>query len=64
MVKLNLGEIEFDTKFDIINTLKEIADAIESDYICGVTIGGVCWDIEGKEEPEEEYEFEEYEFEE
>lgn len=59
MVKLDLGEIEFDTKFDIINTLKEIADAIESDYKCGVTIGGVCWDIEGEEEPEEEYEFEE-----
>jgi hypothetical protein len=59
MVKLNLGEIEFDTKFDIINTLNEIADAIENDYKCGVTIGGVCWDIEGEEEPEEEYEFEE-----
>lgn len=54
MVTLNLGEIEFETKADIINTLNEIADAIESGYRSGVTIGGVCWDIEGEEENEED----------
>lgn len=50
MVTLNLGEIEFDTKADIVNTLIEIENAIESGYRCGITIGGVCWDIEGDEE--------------
>ena len=55
MVTLNLGEIEFDTKADIANTLNEIVNAVESGYRCGITIGGVCWDIEGEEEPEEDY---------
>ena len=54
MVTLNLGEIEFDTKADIVNTLNEIANAIESGYSSGITCGGVCWDIEGEEEPEED----------
>ena len=58
MVTLNLGEIEFDTKADIVNTLNEIQKAIEIGYNSGITCGGVCWDIEGEEEPEEEYEFE------
>lgn len=30
MVTLNLGEIEFDTKADIVNTLNEIQNAIEN----------------------------------
>lgn len=53
MVTLNLGVIEFDTKADIVNTLNEIESAIESGCRCGITIGGVCWDIKGEEEPEE-----------
>ena len=53
MVTLNLGEIELDTKADIVNTLTEIAKNIERGYRSGITCCGVCWDIEGKEEPEE-----------
>lgn len=54
MVRLNLGEIEFDTKADIIYTLTEIVNRIEDGYSSGITCGGVCWDIEGEEEPEED----------
>lgn len=60
MVTLNWGEIEFDTKADIVNTLNEIANHIEEGYSGGLTCGGVCWDIEGKEEPEEDYEEDEW----
>lgn len=42
MVTLILGEIEFDTKADIMNTLNEIANAIEIGYSSGITCGGVC----------------------
>lgn len=54
MVTLNLGEIEFDTKADIVNTLNEIANSIDYGCRSGLTCGGVCWDIEGEEEPEED----------
>lgn len=54
MVTLNLGEIEFDTKADIVNTLNEIANSIDCGYSGGITCGGVCWDIEGEEEPEDD----------
>ena len=54
MVTLNLGDIEFDTKADIVNTLNEIGNAIESGYGSGITCGGVCLDIEGEEEHEED----------
>ena len=54
MVTLNLGEIEFEEKVDIIATLNEIQNAIESGYRYGITYGGVCWDIEGNEESEED----------
>lgn len=53
MVTLNLGEIEFNTKADIVNTLNEIANNIDCGYNSGITCGGVCWDIDGKEENEE-----------
>lgn len=56
MIKLNLGEIEFGTKADIVHTLNEIANKIDYGYISGITCGGVCWDIEGDEEPEEDEE--------
>lgn len=59
MVTLILGEIEFGTKADIVNTLNEIARNIDYGYSGGITCGGVCWDIDGEEEPEEEYDFEE-----
>ena len=55
MVTLNLGEIEFESKADVINTLEEIARAIEEGYHSGLTIGGVCWDIEGEEEPDNDW---------
>ena len=48
MVTLNIGEIEFPEKCDIVATLFEIANAVESGYRSGITIGGVCWDIEGQ----------------
>lgn len=54
MVTLNLGEIEFDTKSDIVNTLNEIANSIDYGYRSGLTCGGVWWDIAGEEEPEED----------
>jgi hypothetical protein len=54
MITLNLGEIELETKTDIINTLSEIAAAIDLGYHSGITYSGVCWDIEGKEELDEE----------
>lgn len=54
MVTLNLGEIEFESKADVINTLEEIARAIEEGYHSGMTCGGVCWDIEGEEEPDDD----------
>lgn len=56
MVTLNLGEIEFDTKADIVNTLNEIANYIDCGYNSGITCGGVCWDIDGEEELEEDEE--------
>lgn len=56
MVTLNLGEIEFETKADIVNTLNEIANSIDYGYSSGITCGGVCWDIEGNEESDEESE--------
>lgn len=59
MVTLNLGEIEFDTKADIVNTLNEIANRIEEGYGGGITCGGVCWDIEGKEEEDDDEEYDE-----
>lgn len=55
MVELNLGEMEFYTRAEIINTLNEIQNAIEIGYNSGITCGGVCWYIDGKEEPEVEY---------
>lgn len=54
MVTFNLDEFEVNTKADIVNTLNEIGNAIESGYNSGVTFGGVCWDISGGEEPEED----------
>lgn len=36
MVTLNLGEIEFDTKADIVNVLNELANAIEYGYNSGI----------------------------
>lgn len=54
MVTLNLGEIEFETKSDIVNALIELANAIEYGYNSGITNSGVCWDIDGEEETEEE----------
>lgn len=57
MVTLNLGEIEFESKVDVINTLKEIARAIDEGYHSGLTCGGVCWDIEGEEEQDDNEEF-------
>lgn len=54
MVTLNLGEIEFETKADIVNTLTEIANSIDYGYSSGITCCGVCWDIEGDEESEED----------
>lgn len=53
MVKLNLGEIEFETNSDIVSTLNEIANAIDDGYRYGITCSGVCWDIEGHEEEED-----------
>lgn len=55
MVVLNLGNIEFAQKSDLINTLNEVADMIENGYRSGITIGGVCWDIDGDEEFDEEF---------
>ena len=55
MVTLNIGEIEFPEKCDIVATLFEIANAVESGYHSGITIGGVCWDIEGQEEPDDDF---------
>jgi hypothetical protein len=55
MVALNLGTIEFETKADIVNTLNEIANSIDYGYISGITFGGVCWDIEGEEQQEDDY---------
>lgn len=60
MVTLNIGEIEFAKKCDLVNTLNEIANSIDYGYSSGITFGGVCWDIEGEEEPEEEGESEEF----
>lgn len=54
MVTLNLGEIEFETKADIVNTLNEIANSIDYGYSSGITNSGVCWDIDGNEESEED----------
>lgn len=54
MVTLNLEEIEFDTKAEIVNALNELANAIEYGYNGGITNSGVCWGIEGEEEPEED----------
>lgn len=59
MVTLNLGEIEFETKADIVNTLNEIANSIDCGYGSGVTCCGVCWDIAGEEEPSDDYNDEE-----
>lgn len=53
MVTLNLGEIEFNTKADIVNALNELANAIDYGYSSGITNSGVCWDIDGDEETEE-----------
>lgn len=54
MVSLNIGDIEFERKIDIVNTLEEIANKIYEGYRQGITCGGVCWGIEGEEEPEED----------
>lgn len=54
MVTLNLIQIEFETKSDIVNSLKEIAESIDCGCDRGVTYDGVCWDIEGEEEKESE----------
>lgn len=54
MVTFSLGEFEVNTRADIVNTLNEIGNAIESGYNSGVTFGGVWWDISGGEEPEED----------
>ena len=54
MVILNLGVIEFDTNAEIVETLNEISNAIDNGYRHGITCSGVCWDIEGHEEVEEE----------
>ena len=54
MVILNLGEMEFERKADVVNTLEELARAIDAGYRSGITCDGVCWDIEGEDEPEDE----------
>lgn len=56
MVTLNLGEIKFESKADVINTLEEIARAVEEGYRSGITCaGGVCWNIEGEEELDDDW---------
>lgn len=46
-------KIEFDTKADIVNALKEIASSIDYGYSSGITcFGDVCWNIYGYEEEE------------
>lgn len=55
MVILNLGEMEFERKADVVNTLEELARAIDDGYRSGITCGGVCWDIEGEDEPDDDW---------
>ena len=55
MVTLNLGEIEFESKADVINTLEELARAIDDGYRSGITCSGVYWDIEGEDEPDDDW---------
>lgn len=54
MVTFSLDEFEVNTRAEIVDTLNEIGNAIESGYNSGVTFGGVWWEISGGEEPEED----------
>ena len=53
MVTLNLSETEFAHKYEIADTLRAIANAIESGYHSGL-VGDVCWYIEGEAEGDED----------
>lgn len=55
MVILNLGEMEFERKADVVNALEELARAIDEGYRSGITYGGVCWDIGGEDEPDDDW---------
>ncbi len=50
MVTLNIGTMESSLKSDLVNTLNEIANAIDNGYTSGITIDGTCWDIDGDED--------------
>lgn len=55
MIKLNIGTLECATKQEIIFTLEEIIRCIENDYYSGLTSDGTSWNIEGKEEFDEDF---------
>lgn len=54
MITLNLGTIEASTKSEVAQTLRELANTIEEGYLSGITNYGVCWDIEGDDEDDDD----------
>ena len=54
MVTLNIGEMNLESRNEITLTLNEIACRIDEGYYSGITMEGVCWNIERYEEYQEE----------
>lgn len=50
MVTLNIGTMESSLKSGLVNTLNEIANAIDNGNTSGITTDGTCWDIDGDED--------------
>ena len=54
MVRVNVGNDELRTKGELADSLREIAERIDDGYTCGCTTYGICWDIDGEEEEEDD----------
>ena len=52
MITFEISCDEFSTRNEVAETLREIANRIDEGYAGGITYGGTCWGIEGKEEDE------------
>ena len=50
MITFEINCDEFSTRNEVAETLREIANRIDEGYAGGITCGGTCWGIEGKEE--------------
>lgn len=57
MITFEINCDEFSTKNEVAETLREIASRIDEGYYEGITNSGASWGIDGREEQDDDEEF-------